>query len=392
MSSNQATRGTFALMLAHVAGLIDLVALPLWVGTLVQHYGLDFEHAGLTVTLFLLGAVGASVWSAPRFDRVPRRLCAAGGFAVSAAGLLMASRATAWPALVALHIVAGIGTGCGLSMAHGAMGRSGNPHRLFALAGTALGVFAVVFYALVPRLMATAGSPSLFVVMAGLMASAALASLGFPADQASGAGATRPSEPVRVPRAVWLLVTGVACLALNQSIIFSFLERIGMARGFGLDHVNSLLAAIGIVNLFPAPLSGFLQKRLPQVGVAIGATLVQVGLAFTISSSSSFAPYAMAASFYAFVIIFAHPFVFGLTARLDPSGRTNALTPAMLMIGSALAPAIAGIVAQRFGFAGLGMAVAGFGAIGVTCFALLGRGMKRSRAGQAPLTAAPAAD
>lgn len=390
--SSQATRGTYVLMLAHVAGLIDLVALPLWVGILVQHYRLDFEHAGLTVTLFLLGVVGASAWFAPRFDRVPRRLCAIAGYSLSALSLLLASMTATWPLLVVLHVVAGVGTGCGLSMAHGAMGRSANPHRVFALAGAALGVFAVSFYALVPQLMAAAGATMLFVVMAGLMASAALASLGFPAGQADGPKTVQPSSPARLPGGVWLLVTGVACLALNQSIIFSFLERIGIERGFGRDHVNGVLAAVGIVNLFPALLAGLLQKRLPPVGVAIGAVLVQVGLAVTIASAVSFGPYAVAASLYAFVIIFAHPFLFGLTAHLDPSGRTNALTPAMLMTGSALAPGVAGIVAQRFGFGGLGMAVIAFGAVGVLCFALLGRGMKRGRATKAALAAAGAAE
>jgi predicted MFS family arabinose efflux permease len=175
-----------------------------------------------------------------------------------------------------------------------------------------------------------------------------------------------------------LMVAGVACLALNQSIIFSFLERIGIDRGFGREGVNALLAAIGIVNLFASPLAGLLQRRLAPVAVAIGAGLVQIGLALTISMSSAYLPYAVAGSVYAFVIIFAHPFVFGLAAYLDPSGRTNALTPAMLMIGSALAPAIAGIVAQRFGFAGLGIAVGLVGLIGLTCFTLLGRAMKRA--------------
>jgi MFS family permease len=130
--------GVIALMLAHVAGLIDLVALPLWVGTLVQHYKLDFEHAGMTVTLFLLGVVAASLWFAPRFDHLPRRTCAIAGYALSAAGFVLVPAAPSWSSLLILHALAGLGTGRGLSMVHGAIGRSANPHQLFAYAGTAL--------------------------------------------------------------------------------------------------------------------------------------------------------------------------------------------------------------------------------------------------------------
>lgn len=42
----------------------------------------------------------------------------------------------------------------------------------------------------------------------------------------------------------------------------------------------------------------------------------------------------------AFTIIFTHTFAFGLIARLDPSGRATAGTPAMLMVGSAVAPLV----------------------------------------------------
>ena len=382
---------TAVLMLTHVAGMIDLVALPLWIGALVQHYGLDFERAGMTVTLFLAGVVAASLWFAPRFDRLPRRGCAIAGYAIGAAGFLLAPQTSTWPALLALHAAAGLGIGCGLSMAHGTMGRNLNPHRLFALSGTALGLFAMVFYALVPALMARTNPTSLFLVIGGLMACASFASLAFPAGEAAPAVARHARVPI--PPLLWLLVAGVACLAINQSIMFSFLERIGVERGFGLDGVNAVLAAVGIANLFAAPLAGMLQKHLRPVTVAMIATVVQIGLAFTISSSSVYAPYAAAGSIYAFVIIFAHPFLFGLAARLDPSGRTNALTPAMLMIGAALAPALAGMVAQRFGFGGLGVLVAVFGATGFVCFGILGKHLEQTAdLPPAPVSKALAAD
>ena len=54
-------RGRTALMVAHCAGMVDLVALPLWVGTLIARFGLDPQQAGLLATLFLAGVVLASV-------------------------------------------------------------------------------------------------------------------------------------------------------------------------------------------------------------------------------------------------------------------------------------------------------------------------------------------
>ena len=45
-------------------------------------------------------------------------------------------------------------------------------------------------------------------------------------------------------------------------MMFSFLERLGVERGFGLEAVTGVLIALGIVNLFPAPLAALLEKRV----------------------------------------------------------------------------------------------------------------------------------
>ena len=45
--------------------MVDLVALPVWVGTLIGRYQLDPQQASGHATLFLLGAVLASVLLAP---------------------------------------------------------------------------------------------------------------------------------------------------------------------------------------------------------------------------------------------------------------------------------------------------------------------------------------
>jgi predicted MFS family arabinose efflux permease len=262
-------------------------------------------------------------------------------------------------------------------MAHGAMGRAPNPHRLLALGGLVLGIFSVIFYMVVPSLIATAGRTSLFEVMGGMMACVAVASIAYPEVRGHDQAAVRSASPPTSLMALWPLILGGACLALNQSIMFSFLERVGAGRGFGRDAVNGLFAAIGIVNLFPSAVAGLLQKRLPPIAVAVAAMIAQAGLAFTIAVSTTFAPYAIASAVYTSVIIFTHPFLFGLTAHLDPSGRTNALTPAMMMIGSALGPAVAGTVAQHLGFDGLGLAVGAFAAIGLSSFLMLRKTVAR---------------
>jgi hypothetical protein len=68
-----------------------------------------------------------------------------------------------------------------------------------------------------------------------------------------------------------------------------------------------------------------------------------------------------------------HTFLFGLIARLDPSGRALAATPAMMMTGSAIGPALAGTVAMRAGFGGQALLAVAVGACATLCFLLVAR-------------------
>ena len=71
------TFGHVALIVAHCAGMVDLVALPVWVGTLIQYYKLDPQQAGGLATLFLIGG-GDPVLGYDRVWKLLRRLRALG--------------------------------------------------------------------------------------------------------------------------------------------------------------------------------------------------------------------------------------------------------------------------------------------------------------------------
>ena len=166
MTTTEKWPGRIALMVAHCAGMVDLVALPVWVGTLISASKFDPQQAGALATLFLAGAVIASLFFAPRFNRLNRRLVATAGFATSAFAFGIASLQTGFPIMALCHAVAGVAAGSALSMTHGTIGRAANPHRLFAIVGLALGIFAIVFLGATPNLVAVFGGAALFRIFA----------------------------------------------------------------------------------------------------------------------------------------------------------------------------------------------------------------------------------
>lgn len=370
--------GQLVLMTSHCAGMVDMVALPLWVGTLVAVYLLDPQQAGGLVTLFLLGAVAASMFFAPRFNRIDGRVAATLAFAVAALCFFASATARRFELLALLHVVGGIAAGAGLSFTHGTIGRSANPHRLFGLAGMALGVFAVLLLGAAPQFMARFGGEVLFYALGLAMAIAALlAAWGFPvADAETEASRSVRESGARLPLHVWFGMAGVGAMALVQAMVYSFVERMGTDRGFGIATVTALLVAIGFVNMFPSGLAAFFERRLNTMTVLCIGPVIQGALALVIAFSHALAPFAVAASAFVAVMLFTHTFAFGALARIDVTGRVVAATPAMVMIGSAIGPVLGGTLAKLASYEAIGVAAAVVDVIALICFWCMARGSR----------------
>lgn len=372
MTNTESLWGRVSLMVAHCAGVIVLVALPVLVGALIAQYRLDAQRAGALVTLFLVGAVAGSLFFAPHFNRIHARLAAAVGFGIAGLAFAGVALTSEYGAMSLLHGLAGFAAGGALSFTHGTIGRSTRPHRLFAIVNTALGVFGVCIMATTPKLVAFAGGAALFWLFAGVMLAAAIISAAAFPMPAQGqadvtANANTPDKRLGIP--VWLGALGISCLALMHSMVFSFVERIGSDRGFGLEAVTGVLIALGIVNLFPAPLAALLEQRLPARTVILVGPIVLVVVVLVLTQSADFIPYAVATCLLPAVVLFVHTFAFGLLARLDPSGRAVAATPAMMMAGAALGPILGGTLVKLSGYGSLGLAVAMIAPLTLFCFA-----------------------
>jgi predicted MFS family arabinose efflux permease len=384
----ESVRGIVALMVSHCAGMLDLVALPLWVGTLVAHYQLNPQQAGTLPTLFLTGASLSSIFFASRFNRVNAKWAAVIGFAAAALAFALCFGQTTMTALAPLHFAGGLAAGTALSFTHGTIGHALNPHRVFAWAGLAIGVFGIVFLGGTPGVLARFGGSTLFIIFAGIMGLAALMGLLFfprPSRQSAEDRHDRPAQAQPLSRAVWYSIVGIALLAMTQAMTLSFYERIGMARGFGREPVTLALVIYGIVTLFPAPLAGLLEKRIKATTVISIVPIMQAVFAMIVTHTWSYALFAASGALMAFTILFTHTYAFGLLARLDTTGRAVAATPAMLMVGAAIAPFLGGTLVKFIGFGAIGYAAIVLVAIELMLFNLTRRAVQgASSVEQAP--------
>ena len=390
MNSTDNLRSRIALMAAHCAGMVDIVALPVWVGTLIARFGFDPQQAGALATLFLGGAVAASLVVAPRFNRLRGRWIVPIAYAGSAAAFLACMRSSQFETLALLHALGGLATGVGLSITHGTVALTRNPHRMFGFMQVAVGVFGVAYMAAAPQIIAAVGGAGLFAIFGGIMLVAcAITALAFPNVQS-----TRVAAEVHVPRAAalpkaaWCAMAGISLMNVTQAMVFSFLERMGADRGFTPSNLQLVLIAVGIVNLAPGAVAAFLQHKLDARKVVLGGAVAQAALAVALVSSTAFPAYAAAGAFFVSAVIFTHIFTFGVLAKLDPSGRALSATPAMLMIGSAIGPVLGGTLVKFFGYVAIGWAAVAIDAIAF-CFYLQLRSRSAQLDGQAAQVHAP---
>lgn len=387
--STESLLGRVVLLFGHVAGMLDLVILPLWVGGMMTTHHLDPQEAGGVVTLFLIGILVSNSILARRFGRLPNRTVVVAGYSIAALAFLALIHVpfgvslSPLAQLGALHFVGGLGVGAGLSCVHGTIARTANPHRTFAIVNFGVGIFAVLFFALTPRFMTTLGVNAVFYAVLGLIVCATLlAALAFPIPPGRAAAplssaARRSQAGAQIGAALAIGFLGVVLMQSAQAITNSFAERTGAFRGFSEEAIGLMFAVNGFISLFAPISAGVLERKLPAAAVAVVVLLVHGLCSITLTSTPNFYLYSAGFIVMIFSTIFGHTFIFGLFAKFDPSGRMNASTPSMLMLGTAIGPIVGGVVVQHWGFPAMGLTSAAVAFSGAACFAVIARRMRR---------------
>lgn len=248
------------------------------------------------------------------------------------------------------------------------MARTANPHRIFAFGNIGLGALAVLFLAGAPAIIAAEGREVLFVLLGAIMAFAAvMTALMFPAR---GENEDVIADGARFGAPVWMLMIGIMGMALIQAMMMSFAERIGADRGFALGQIQFALGISGFLAITPSLVASVLERRLPALGVAIGGAALQAPVALMVTRTTGYPEYVVAVILFPFIMLFSHTFVFGHLAKIEPTGRANAATPAMIMMGSATAPLLGGTLVQTSGYPALGLAAAVVAVVSILAFTL----------------------
>lgn len=317
--------------------------MPLLLGPVAATYAIGEAAAGLVMAIqlgaFAVAAIGLSPWLA---TLSPRRGAALSLFMIVAGDLLSAAQPAVW-SLVAGRVLAGLGEGIAAAVATAVIARTADPDRAFARVFIGVVLMSLAFFLLLPSVMAGANARVLFLCMAALplLALPAIPALANTVELVRQPTPT-PNRPLTLHAAS--LCAAIALFSVSANAYWVYLERIatsiGMTpaaygRAFAIGAVCALIGPVAAERL------GTRAGRLPPLTLACAlmggggwlathaVTPLVLVVGITVSSAA---------------LLFGMPYLLGLAADVDPTGRVAGAGRGFNNIGSALAPALAGAV------------------------------------------------
>lgn len=332
-------------------GLLGSNTMPVFVGSLLEGFGLDESGVGLLGSIELSGVALGSLAVTPLVKRRSRRAMALLGVALAGAGFLTAFATGGASALGLARFGAGLGCGIALASGNAAGSAHSDPDRLFARVALFGGAISAVILGLLPLVVSAWGFRGGYLALTGIcvLAVPLLVCLP-PTAEASSRGAVE-RLPDRALGAATLV--SITLFWLADQALWTFTERIGTGVGLSLEQVGAVLAGGTVVGLLGAVAASALGvsrgRTLPLALGLLGIGCVRVALTGAWSPVS----YAALQLCWAATFLFAVPYTIGTAAALDSAGRWAAAASAVGMAGTALGPAPAGYLMAQFGPTGL---------------------------------------
>jgi hypothetical protein len=348
-----------AIILANVAATPGNV-LPVLTGLLADRYAIDEADLGVLVAVNTCAGLATAV-TAPRWIvAVNLQAAIAAACIVIAVALFGLGHAHAMASLYVAEAALGGGTVVIASIAMTVIARLPNPARAWGIKVTGDVIFAGGLLWLFPT--TRLGLTGLVAVLAGMMLAAMplltrlprKAALDRPALADAAVAATTPIGG-------WYALGAMVVFYTSGIGVWAFLERIARQAGLPAEVIGGSLGA--------ALYAGRSKALWPQA--ASGALFV--------ASIAALGYRGGLASFYAAVFVFNAawnffmPFVIGLVARRDASGRLSSLVPGTVMLGGIIGPPLAGLLIRAAGYPAMLLVMTAIAATAIVGYVVLER-------------------
>lgn len=361
-TENEAGKFSFLVVAAIIAlsivSEVGVWSIPLLVGEVVTLYKVEEGTVGLFISLQIVATAIAAIVIAPHIHKINRRNIAIFVVLALTAGHIIAALGTVPAAFLVSRLTCGAAEGLGIATAAAVAGESRKPDRLFSLIWIVLSLTASMLYLAIPRLAAEFGPRAAFAVLAAVT----IATLGIiPRLPARSKQFGLINDPI-VDRQALLslrnlaLLQSIALIAICNNGFFFFI--VGIAAELGISNVRMgeiMVFMAFFATLGPAAahlVSNIVTNRTAPISIAV--LIGGIG-AFTLTHTDSAIIFVISSVAATTSYVFALPFILGLASELVSGGRLAAAMRGAQNIGTALTPAISGVILlSGFGYAAIG--------------------------------------
>lgn len=378
--------GVFA---AYGIGLSGANTMPILLGALMDGLALDSQSAGFLGTLELVAGALGSLVLAPRAATAPRRRLALGGGALAVGGYFLSAAAGGYGSVALVRVATGVCCGVVLAAGNAAAAGSKDPDRLFALVAFVAGVAATVLLWTLPYAVVPWGYAGGFVLL-GIVCLVSLP-LFWLLPAAPGVPERSEFTTHRLTGVVAATLAGAFMLDMCGQGLWAFTERIGVGVGLGLPEIGKVAALGNFSGLIGSVVAAWLGTRRGRTApLAVGVAATACAQWFLVNAASG-ATYAAAQVGWGLAFYFTVPYIMGLAASLDRQGRWTVTVGALMMLGAAIGPLMAGSAIENWGYAGFAWLLMACTAVAFVSFVLVSTKIDRESRAQLRETEPPIA-
>jgi predicted MFS family arabinose efflux permease len=349
-------------------GIFGIMAGPILASVFGAQLQLDPGQIGNIAFAEIGGAALASVLASFWIQKANWRWVGAGAIASVVICNLLSGLQSDPTALIVLRFLAGfLGQGTAFALAIGIIYTSSNPDRIFGFSiATQVGL-GVIMLLVLPSLGQSLGVKGVLWPLAGLALIVLPMLAWIPQRAAKPQDSAEAQSSVKSgPAIVALIVLAIWCTGLGA--VWIFLLQIGEAGGLSATSAGQAVAissSIAIAGALTASALAGRGGRLLPVSIAL---LVQLVTILLLQGEMSFIRFTLTCAVFQTFWNFTGPYLMGMVAASDPTGRISVLIPVAQTGGFAMGPAIAGALmvggsltaANYVGVVGIAIALAVF--------------------------------
>jgi len=334
-----------AMVFVVVTAFSSQMALPLWVGAIIDDYELTAEQAGIIAAVEYGAVAIVSVIIATKVHRFNLKHVSLIGMICLLIGNGGAVFASEFQSLIVTRGIAGIGKGLVIAAIFSLAARTQNPTKSFAIINGAYTALATIIYLTLPVPIKANGATGAFAALFVVVLFGALFLYWVPSTRAvDQLKATATEDPkLAISLSGFLVLIALIFMWAANGSIWTYVERLGQSTGLSLQQVGTTLSIAAAVAILGPITAHYVHDRFGfRKPIMIGATL-KIGAALVLCNWMIPQAYIVAATLFVLAALFIVPYLMSLMSLADPTGRLAAAAGGLLTAGSSLGAYLGGV-------------------------------------------------